>query len=90
MDETEATALARCRKAALELANEPNRSQRRQTVPHLERDMARKARGELSSCTMRISRIRAALAARASPSSSPARGLAKTKSELTIATSHRD
>src|SRR5215831_16519643 len=89
MDEPEAPAVARRSEAALELAYEPHGTERRQSAPHLQRDVTGKARRELRSRAARMARARAALAARTRASSSPARYLSEIEVELSNASRHR-
>ena len=88
VNQPEAPAVARRSEAAFLLANELHASQRRQPAPHLQRDVTRKARRERTPRAMRMSRARAALAARTRASSTPARALAKSELQLPNPTSH--
>ena len=89
VNQSEAPALARRSEAALELANQPGRAKRGQVALHLQRDVAGMTPRERCARTMRISRIRAALAARARAPSSPARCRAQIEVELPSASRHR-
>jgi len=88
--EPEAPPVAGRREAALELANQTDRPQRRQPAAHLQRDVAWEARRERTACTMRISRIRAALAASARASPTPARRVSEIEVELPTSSLHAD
>ena len=88
VNQSEALAVARLSEAALQLTNQPHRSQRRQPAAHLQGDMARKSRRQRFPRSMRVSRIRAALAARARASSAPAIYLPQIEIELTSLPRH--
>ena len=88
VNQSEAPAVARRSEAALELSNQSDRPQRRQPAPHLQRDVAGMTPRKRGARTMRISRIRAALAACARASSTPTRCLLQIEVELPRASCH--
>ena len=88
LDEPEAPPLARRSEAALELAHEADRAERRQPAPDLQGDMAGMTSRERRARTVIMLRARAALAARTRASSTPARGFAEIELELSNASHH--
>ncbi len=86
--DAEAPALARRREAVFPLANELLCPQRRQPAPHLQRHVTREQARERLTRSMRMSRARAALAARTRASSTPARAFVKAELELSCTPCH--
>jgi hypothetical protein len=89
LNESEAPALARLGEAALELAHQSNGSQRRQSTPHLQGDVAGMTPRERRARTVIRARARAALAARTCSHSAPARCLTEIEFQLSSAACHR-
>jgi hypothetical protein len=89
VDEPEAAALARRSEAALQVSHQSPAAQRGHAAAHLQGDVAGEASRERSSRSVRIARIRSALASRAGAPAAPARDVAKIESQLTTASLHR-
>ena len=88
VNEPKSPALACLCEAAFELANEPPRAKRGEAPSNLQRHVTGKTRRERSAHAVRMARARAALAASARASSTPARGSAQIEIELPRAPRH--
>ena len=89
VNQSKAPAVAGRREALLQLADQSARSQRRHATPHLQRDVEGMKSRERRASPVRISRIRAALAARTRTFSTPAWCLSQAELELPTPLRHR-